>query len=228
MIWTVPNILTFFRVLAAPGLAAAFVVFDRPAADWLALGIFFVASATDYLDGWLARRLNQMSDIGKMLDPIADKAMVMIALAMLLAMCPPEGGPLGPPVPGFLSWILVPAALILLREVMVSGLREYLGDIKLPVTRLAKWKTTVQMLAIGLVFLGYALLSTAAGRLAVTPDDPAGIVVLHPSGPALLDLSANALLGGLALLWLAGILTVLTGWDYFRKGLAYIRKQEED
>lgn len=186
MIWTVPNILTFFRVLAAPCVALVFVALDRPLADWVGFALFAVAALTDYVDGWLARKWNQISEVGKMLDPIADKAMVVIALAVLTGLI------------GVTWWFVVPVAAILLREVLVSGLREYLGDVKLPVTQLAKWKTAAQMVAIGwlLLFL------PEAGRPGL--------------GTAL----------GVALLWLAAALTVVTGWDYFRKGVAVLRARE--
>ena len=182
VIWTVPNVLTCFRVLAAPCVALVFVIFARPMADWLAFALFVVAALTDYVDGWLARKWNQISEIGKMLDPIADKAMVVIALAVLTGLV------------GVIWWFVVPVAAILLREVLVSGLREYLGDVKLPVTPLAKWKTATQMVAIGwlLFFLPGA------------------------SGPGV----GTAL--GVALLWAAALLTVVTGWDYFQKGLAVL------
>lgn len=186
MIWTTANVLTFFRVLAAPCVALLFVLLDRPLADWLAFLLFVVAALTDYVDGWLARKWNQISEIGKMLDPIADKAMVVIALAVLTGLV------------GVTWWFVVPVAAILLREVLVSGLREYLGDVKLPVTQLAKWKTTVQMVAIGWLLL-------------FLPD---------ASGPG-----AGTYLGA-ALLWVAALLTVVTGWDYFKKGLAVLRERE--
>ena len=136
MRWTIPNILTAARIIAAPAVALAFVTIDRPAADWIAFILFAAASFTDYLDGWLARKLNMTSEVGKMLDPIADKAMVIIALAVLVARQPT-------PVlhidgVAYFHWdpiatlILIPGAIIILREVMVSGLREYLGDVKLP------------------------------------------------------------------------------------------------
>ena len=144
MSWTVPNILTVLRLLAAPCVALAFVVFDRPAADWVAAVLFVAASATDWVDGYLARAWNQQSRFGTMLDPIADKAMVIIALALVLGL-----SDLSP-------WVLIPGTLILFREVFVSGLREFLGAQagQLKVTRLAKWKTTVQMVAITLLLLG--------------------------------------------------------------------------
>ena len=186
MIWTASNMLTFVRVLAAPCLALVFVLVERPLADWLAFVLFAAAALTDYVDGWLARRWNEISEIGKMLDPIADKAMVTVALAVLTGLI------------GLTFWYVVPMAAILLREVLVSGLREYLGDVKLPVTQLAKWKTTAQMVAIGWLLL-------------FLPDtDGAGIGTL----------------AGYVLLWVAALLTVVSGWDYFRKGTAVLRARE--
>ena len=209
MIWTVPNILTMARVAAAPCVALAFVVLDRPVADWTAFTLFAMASLTDYVDGWYARRFDQTSAFGKMLDPIADKAMVIVALFTLAHLH------------GTFWWFAVPATVILMREVLVSGLREYLGSIKLDVTTLAKWKTTAQMFAIGGLFL-------AAGA-----NTYLEIVDLPPLGGVEERKRMIATLGGgplfyisMALLWLAALLTLLTGWDYFRKGMRYIREEE--
>src|SRR5690606_31174582 len=129
------NLLTVLRLLAAPGVALAFVVFPRPLADWIAMSLFVMAALTDYVDGRLARAWQQESAFGRMLDPIADKAMVIIALAVIIGLS------------GINPLILVPVAFILLREVFVSGLREFLGAKagRLKVTWLAKWKTTAQM-----------------------------------------------------------------------------------
>ena len=115
MRWTIPNTLTVMRLLAAPGVALSFVIFDRPTADWIAIILFIVAALTDFVDGKLARAWNQESNFGRMLDPIADKAMVVIALSVIVGLS------------GINPLILVPVAFILLREVFVSGLREFLG-----------------------------------------------------------------------------------------------------
>ena len=136
-----PNSLTVLRLFAAPGVALIYVLLNRPAADAVALVLFMGASVTDYFDGMLARRWNQQSEFGRMLDPIADKAMVTTALAVLMMLAGPD------------PWLIVPAAAILLRETAVSGLREHLaGRVSIPVTKLAKWKTTVQMIAIAVLF----------------------------------------------------------------------------
>ena len=185
-LWTIPNLLTIARTAAAPGVALAFALLPRPAADWVALLLFTAAALTDFLDGWLARKWNQTSGFGRMLDPIADKAMVVIALAVLMGL---HGT--GPA-------LALPVAAILLRETLVAGLREYLGGAAvLSVTTLAKWKTTAQLVAIGLML--------APGPVA-SLGGPDGVVAL----------------AGLALLWLAAALTVITGWDYCRKALPHL------
>lgn len=199
--WTIPNILTASRVVAAPLVAVVFLIFDRPWGDTVAFAIFTAAAITDFLDGWLARRWSQESAVGKMLDPIADKVMIVIAGAVLLALYQ------------MAWWVLTPVVLILMREVLVSGLREFLkGAPILSVTRLAKWKTTAQMAAIAMLFLVApvgALDTVAAGerpRLSSTGDALAWVAM--------------------ATLWVAAALTVITGWDYFSKGLAHIRDSE--
>ena len=203
MNWTIPNLLSVLRVVAAPCVAIAFAVFERPTADRVAVAIFIGAALTDYLDGILARNLGQESAFGRMLDPIADKAMVLIALAIIMSLYD-------------LQWqIVAPAALIMLREVLVSGLREYLGPVKLTVTRLAKWKTSLQMFAIGLLLLRGAVVPTEGARML----------------PAIADLLAYASIvfgsAGLLLLWIGTWFTLVTGWDYFHKGLPYIRGHAE-
>ena len=203
MNWTIPNLLSVIRVLAAPCVALAFVVFERPEADQIAVLIFAGAAATDYLDGFLARSLDQESAFGRMLDPVADKAMVIIALAIIIALYDME-------------WpIMIPAVLIILREVLISGLREFLGDVKLAVTRVAKWKTTVQMIAIGLLLV----------RGALTPD-PAAEPIRSALGKVLEPMGIGAGALGLALLWVAAWFTIVTGVDYFRKGLPHIREKD--
>jgi cardiolipin synthase len=203
MNWTIPNLLSIIRVLAAPCVALAFVIFERPEADRIAILIFVGAAVTDYLDGWLARILRQESAFGRMLDPIADKAMVMIALTIIISLFE-------------LDWpVVVPAVLIILREVLISGLREFLGDVKLQVTRMAKWKTTLQMFAICLLLLRGAI----SPELSTEPVSP--IVEKVMSGVAV---GSSAF--GLLLLWIAAWFTVITGFDYVRKGLPYIREKE--
>ena len=154
MFWTVPNILTVLRLVAAPGVVVMFLYFNRPWADWFALALFVLAAVTDFFDGYLARLWKQESRIGAMLDPIADKAMVVIAIMVITGYS------------GMNPWLILPATVILFREVLVSGIREYLGQAsgQLKVTPLAKWKTTAQMVAIAVLFLGTGLAYLEAGR----------------------------------------------------------------
>ncbi len=139
-----PNILTLGRIALLPIIIGLFFV-DQ---FMIALGLYILASLTDFVDGWLARKLNVVSDFGTFLDPIADKIFVAALLIAFVAFDRLEG-----------LWI-IPPILILLREFMVSGLREYLGpkNIKLPVSKLAKWKTTLQMVALGFLFFDGGIL----------------------------------------------------------------------
>lgn len=203
MRWTVPNILTTLRLLAAPGVAVLFLYFNRPFADWLALTLFVTAALTDFVDGYLARLWKQESRYGAMLDPIADKAMVVIAIMVLTGYS------------GMNPWLILPATVILFREVFVSGMREFLGERAslLKVTKLAKWKTTAQMIAIAVLFLGTGLAYIEAG----SP------VAGHGDVPAHVSYAAVATWIGLALIWIAAALTAITGWDYYRKAGPYLR-----
>lgn len=221
MTWTLPNILTVIRLFAAPGVAIMFLYFQRPYADWFALTLFVGAAVTDFFDGYLARRWKQESSFGRMLDPIADKAMVVIALLVLTAFSSAT----------FL--ILLPATIILFREVFVSGLREFLGSRAslLNVTKLAKWKTTAQMIAISVlfgsgIFEHYVVMDSfgmdaamVAGILDGTAVDPTGLLWKYNAMSA-------SLYAGTVLLWLAAILTLVTGWDYFAKALPILREGE--
>lgn len=218
MTWTIPNILTVARLLAAPGVAVMFLYFTRPYADWFALLLFTLAAVTDWFDGYLARAWGQESKMGAMLDPIADKAMVVIALMVIV---------------GYSSmspWLVLPATVILFREVFVSGLREFLGDTAgtLKVTKLAKWKTTAQMVAIALLFaqgvfehyFGMSIIGMNDEIVAQTlrgelPDDLGLIWKLEGMAWA-----GNA---GLVLLWVAAVLTFLTGVDYFNKARPHLK-----
>lgn len=220
MRWTLPNILSVIRLIAAPLVGLVFLLLPRPAADWVALILFMTASVTDYVDGWIARAWGLVSKFGAMLDPIADKAMVVIALAALLG------------VHGISVWMLVPVTAILFREVFVSGLREFLGDTAgtLKVTKLAKWKTMVQMVAISLLFAWglfehYFRMQTlgmnaeiVAGILSGEIEDSVGLTWKF-YGLALVSY------GGLVLLWIAGLLTLVTGFDYFIRALPYLKDE---
>ena len=186
MITDLPNVLTLSRIAAIPVLIVL-ASLRLPAGDLAACIVFAAAGVTDYLDGRLARSRKQYSDLGRMLDPIADKLLVGAVLIMLAG-----DGRLGP-------WGLYPAIIIMLREILVSGLREFLAEIRvgLPVTKLAKWKTTAQMGALGFLIAG-----DTTARLLHLPW-------LH------------AWLIGTILLWISAILTIVTGWDYLVAGLRH-------
>jgi cardiolipin synthase (CMP-forming) len=183
MLTDLPNVLTLSRIAAIP-LLVALVAVKTPPTDLAACVVFSVAAITDYFDGKLARSRRQYSDLGRMLDPIADKLLVGAALMMLVGQNRLSG--LG----------LYPAIVIMLREILVSGLREYLAGIRigLPVTRLAKWKTGFQMGALGTLLAG----DTAASLLQ-------------------LDFLPVSMIGE-AMLWIAAALTLITGWDYLTAG----------
>ncbi|WP_314087986.1 CDP-diacylglycerol--glycerol-3-phosphate 3-phosphatidyltransferase [Shinella sp. M31] len=186
--YNIPNLLTYARIVAVPLIVLCFFVEGRlessDFARWTAFWLFAAASITDYLDGYLARIWNQTSNIGRMLDPIADKLLVASVLLLMAA----DGTIAG--------WTIWAAIIILCREMLVSGLREYLADLKVsvPVTRIAKWKTTIQMLAIGFLLAG-------------------------PAGEKILPYTTEI---GITLLWIAALITMYTGYDYFRAGLKHI------
>ena len=186
---SLPNLLTYARIVMVPAMVAAFYL-DGHLANWVTFGIFVAAAITDYFDGYFASAWEQTSNLGRMLDPIADKLLVSAALFMLVAN-------------GTIGWGSVIAGIIILsREILVSGLREFLAEVRVsvPVTQLAKWKTAIQMVAIGFLLVGNA-----------------GDNVL----PGTLDI-------GIWLLWIAALLTLYTGYDYFRSGLRHVIKDDED
>ena len=187
MIFNVPNLLTISRILAIP-LVVWGMYLDPPHWNWWAFGIYTYACITDFFDGYLARALKQQSALGRMLDPIADKLLVSCILMMVIAT-------------GAISGIHVIAALIILfREITVSGLREFMADanVSMPVTTLAKWKTTVQLLALGFLVVG------TAGPM-------------FPFDLTTIDI-------GLIGLWIAALVTVITGFDYFMVALRHVKK----
>jgi cardiolipin synthase len=205
--YNIPNMLTYGRIIAVPLIVLCFFVEgtlqSTDFARWTALGLFALASITDFLDGYLARIWKQTSNIGKMLDPIADKLLVSSVLLLVAA----DGTIAG--------WSLWAAIIILCREILVSGLREYLAALKVsvPVTRIAKWKTTAQMVAIGFLLAGPA-------------GDKALDLQLH-GGHASSEIVPYATLIGILLLWVAAILTIYTGYDYFRAGLKHVVEEDE-
>lgn len=218
MFWNLPNTLTVLRLLAAILLPLAFVAFPRPFADMIALGLFVTASITDWLDGVIARRWQLESKIGAMLDPIADKAMVIITLMMLAALY------------GISPLIIIPSVVIFFREIFVSGLREFLGQKAggLTVTNLAKWKTTVQMLAI-ILLLALGIAEHYFGMLSYGMSYELVNDILDGTVPDELSLrsyyyaSQFCWSAGIVLLWLSAVMTLLSGLDYFRKALPMLQ-----
>ncbi len=220
MNWNLPNALTVLRLLAAPGVAIMFLYFTRPWADWFALILFVTAALTDWIDGYLARAWKQESKFGAMLDPIADKAMVIIALLVITGFS------------GMNPWILLPSTMIMFREVFVSGLREYLGETAglLKVTNLAKWKTTAQMVALAVLFatglFEHEFLDRTTGMDDATLSGIMDGSITDELGLIWYSGAANAtFMVGTVLLWIAAALTLITGWDYFSKALPHLREE---
>ncbi|MEL7205279.1 MAG: CDP-diacylglycerol--glycerol-3-phosphate 3-phosphatidyltransferase [Pseudomonadota bacterium] len=220
MTWTIPNILTILRLLAAPAVAVMFLYFTRPWADWFALVLFVSAALTDWADGYLARAWKQTTKLGTMLDPIADKAMVVIALMVIVGYSSSSWTP----------WLVLPATVILFREVFVSGLREYLGDTAgtLKSTYIAKWKTTTQMVAIAFLFAQgtfehYLIASTDGMDQAMVDAILTGAVEDLQGLQWKLDGMIWSGRIGLWMLWIAAALTLISGYDYLRKSVPYLK-----
>jgi CDP-diacylglycerol---glycerol-3-phosphate 3-phosphatidyltransferase len=180
----IPNSLTVSRIVAT-AVVCALVMIGTPFGNGLALATYLYACITDFLDGYLARMWRQQSSFGRVLDPIADKLLVASALLVLVGVDRLQGVH------------LIPAVVILWREILVSGLREFLAHLRvgMPVTRLAKWKTTLQMVALGFLIIGDA-------------------------GPAVGEVTSTTI--GIIGLWAAAALTLFTGYDYVRAGLRHM------
>ena len=176
------NIITFSRILMIPLMMASFYI-KGDLSNWISFAIFTTAGITDFFDGYVARKFNQMSRLGAFMDPIADKLLIATALMMMVAFERIEG------------YSVIAAVIILCREFVVSGLREFLADLKvsLPVTFLAKWKTTIQILALGFLLVGDA-----------SPDWIPAVDI------------------GDICLWIAAMITLYTGYDYLRSGLKHM------
>lgn len=143
MLKTLPNLLTLFRIILIPIFVFVYYL-PLQYSHFFAAGIFFLAGATDWWDGYLARRLKQTSRFGAFLDPVADKLMVVISLIMIVA------------EPQF-HFTVLPAMVIIGREIVISALREWMAEIgqrtQVAVAVIAKWKTLAQMLAIFLLIM---------------------------------------------------------------------------
>lgn len=167
---TLPNLLTLLRIALIPVL---FVVFWLPY-EWVnpvCSMLFTAAAITDWFDGYLARKLDQYSNFGEFLDPVADKLMVVAALILILIDRPT-------------LWMVIPVTVIIGREIVISALREWMAEVGMraavKVSMLGKLKTTFQMFAIGFLLwehplfgipiyaIGYALLQVAAALTLVS------------------------------------------------------------
>ena len=188
MLTKLPNVLTFSRIAAIPVLVGLIYI-DNDLCNWLALGVYTVACVTDFLDGYVARAWEQQSRFGRFLDPLADKLLVGSVLLVLVG------------VDRITDLALLPALVILCRELLVSGLREFLAEVRVsvPVSRLAKWKTVVQMVAMGFLVVG-------------------------SSGPDLIGFAPADI--GVIGLWVAAALTLITGYDYLRAGLKHMTRAD--
>ena len=161
--------------------------------DVIAFTLFIVASFTDFLDGLLARMFKEESQLGELLDPIADKIIVAAALILLVMNSTIK------------NYEVLAAIIILTREILVSGLREFLakGQIKLPVSNLSKLKTFLQMFSIAILLTG------ETGNKIINFQD------------------YNAQTIGIILLWLSAFLTLYTGYEYLRKGIDHAISEDE-
>jgi cardiolipin synthase (CMP-forming) len=183
LILSLPNVLTYGRIAAVPGVVACLLLIPGDLGHWSALALYVAACITDYFDGYLARAWQQQSALGRMLDPIADKLLVGVTLLMLTY---------DHTIAGHMIWA---AVIILSREILVSGLREFLAElnVKIGVTHLAKWKTTLQMIALGVLLAG-------------------------PAGDRMIP---GVTMVGYGLLWFAAFLTLFTGYDYLKAAVRH-------
>ena len=180
----IPNILTIGRIILVPIFVFAFYL-PGVLGDLIPFVIFVLASFTDFLDGVLARLYKEESKLGELLDPIADKIIVATALVLLVMN------------DIIRNYEVIAAIIILIREILISGLREFLAkaQISVPVTGLAKLKTFIQMFAIAILLTG-----DTGNRLVNFQD-------------------YNAHTIGIIMLWLSAFLTLYTGYGYVKKGI---------
>lgn len=185
MLKRIPNILTFSRIVIIPILVAVFYMYQlfpevgMRVAHWIAAALFALACTTDFFDGYLARMWKVESNLGKLLDPIADKLIVAVTIIILVDVNRAD---------------VFAGMIIICREIIISGLREFLAkaDVSVPVSKLAKIKTGFQMLAIFLLILS-------------TPDTGKLVQI------------------GNSCLWLAAGLTIITGYAYLKAGLKHVK-----
>ena len=192
MKFKIPNYLTMGRIIIVPVFV---ITFYLPGfyGDIIPFALFLIASFTDFLDGLLARMYKEESELGELLDPIADKIIVATALILLVM-----NGTIQ-------NYEVIAAIIILTREILVSGLREFLAkeQIKLPVSNLAKMKTFLQMFAIAILLTG------KTGNKIVNFQD------------------YNAQTIGIILLWLSAFITLYTGYEYLRKSIDHAISEDQ-
>ena len=188
----IPNYLTIGRIIIVPFFVFAFYL-PGFYGDIIPLVLFIIASFTDFLDGLLARMFKEESQLGELLDPIADKIIVAAALILLVMNSTIK------------NYEVIAAIIILTREILVSGLREFLakGQIRLPVSNLAKLKTFLQMFSIAILLTG------ETGNKIINFQD------------------YNAQTIGIILLWLSAFLTLYTGYEYLKKGIDHAISEDE-
>ena len=187
----IPNILTIGRIIIVPIFVLTFFI-PGLFGDLIPFFLFALASFTDYLDGLLARMFKEESNLGELLDPVADKILVAAALILLVM-----NGTIK-------NYEVIAAIIILTREILISGLREFLakGRITMQVTSLSKLKTFIQMVSIAILLTG------ESGNKIINFQD------------------YNAQTIGIILLWLSAFLTLYTGYDYLRKGIDHAIDQD--
>lgn len=194
IIYSIPNMLCYFRVLCIPLLTALFYMdHSMPGVSWpawTAVFLFSLAGLTDFLDGIIARALGQTTILGKFLDASTDKMLVGVTLMLLVAFDRLDG-----------IWI-IPAVIIYLREILIAGVREFMGlySVSVPVSWLGKWKLTIQMVSIAFLIAG-------------------------PYGDAVIPYAYDI---GKILFLAATVMTALSGWDYIRAAWFTIAKLDEE
>jgi len=142
IIFTIPNLLTLFRIFVTPLFFILFFYFPTKVFSLLASLLFALASLTDFLDGYIARRWNLETSLGKFLDPLADKLLVAVALIMLI------------PLDRVPSWMV---AVIIGREILVTGLRvvAVTEGMVIAASRLGKYKTVLQIVSVICLLIHY-------------------------------------------------------------------------
>lgn len=200
------NILTFFRIIVSLAIPIGYWLvinfsknFNEEKFFLFLLILFILASISDFLDGFIARKWNQESDIGKILDPIADKLLVIISLIILIISF--EENPI----------IFFSSILIIFREILISGLREITksSGLILNVTKLSKWKTAAQLGSIILLFLNIFYYNNSYDEL------------IFP----LWIYTFSYFIGNLLIL-IASLLSILSAYRYAKETINFIKEKD--